>query len=241
MARLKRNAEAVFAQVLENRAGQIVTKQKCTIQVPVRFTESAVGLGQVGIDTFVYGLFALILDSGEYAVCNMTALLQINPYKQAIVTVDGVDYHEFHFDKDQVVIKTTDLVRRDELIYNILDEVVFKGKVPWYVEYEDLGKLFDSAAKHAGSNVGQTPEIMEFIASMISRTKDDRTKYIRTTAQSFKDVSIDQVDYVPLKSVFYSVNSTVNKLAGSYFSEGVVSALVIPSEQASTVEKIIRA
>lgn len=241
MPQYKRNAEAVLAQVVTSQNGQVTCKVPCKIHVPVRFTEGAVGLGQVGIDTYTYGLFAIILESGEYAVCNIVALMNINPYKQTTVTIDEVDYHEFHFEKNQVMIKNSVLVKRDELIYNVLDEVVFKGKVPWYVDYIDLGKIFDTAQKFAGSNAGETPEVIEFIASMVGRSSSDRTKFIREVATDYKGYKGDNVSFVPLKSVFYAVNNTVNKLAGSYFSEGVVSALVVPSEQASRVETLLRA
>lgn len=239
MSKYRRHAPAVLAQLTVNEAGQVLTKAKCKIQVPVRFSE--IGLGQIGIETYTYGLFPLILESGDYAVCNVTALFELNPSKLAMVTIDEVEYHEFHFDAGTVVFKSTDLVKRETLIYNVFDEFIFKGKIPWYVEYDDVGKLFDTAKKHAGSNVGNNAEVIEFVASMISRNKDDRTKFLRETIKSYKDTTIDKIDYVPLASVFWSVNSTMNKLAGSYFNDGVTSALVNPSERAHKIEKILRA
>lgn len=239
MAKYTRNAQAVLSQLVENKAGQVITKVPCKIQIPERFSER--GLGQVGIDTFAYGLFPIILETGEYVLCNVCALVELNPFKTMLVTIDEVPYHEFYFDANQVVIKTTDLVKRDTLMYNVLDELIFKGKIPWYVEYEDLGKLLDTAKLHADSNVGQTQEVMEFITSMIARSKDDRSKYIRLAADKLSDVGIGKLEYIPLNSVFYAVNSTVNKLSGSYFSDGVISALVTKSDKAEKIESILRA
>jgi hypothetical protein len=107
--------------------------------------------------------------------------------------------------------------------------------------YDDLGKLFDTAASHAGSNVGDNYEVIELIASMVTRSKEDRSKYIRSVAETYADVSDGKIDYVPLSSVFYSVNSTVNKIAGSYFTDGVVSALVVPTAKVDKIESILRA
>lgn len=239
MTKLHRDADLVLSNLVQNDAGQILTKVPCKIQVPVRFSE--VGLGEIGISTYTYGMFPIILESGQYAVCNVNAIMQLNPYKLSIVTIDEVDYHEFYFDSGDVVITTTDLLKRETLMYNVIDEFIFKGKIPWYVDYEDLGKLFDTAKYHAGSNVGQNLEVIEFIASMVSRSKEDRTKYIRSVGQTYKDFSLDRIDYVDLKSVFYSVNSTVNKLAGSYFNDGVASALVVPSTKVEKIESILRA
>lgn len=238
MAKYKRDAAHVLSHLVENPAGQILTKTACKIQVPVRFSE--VGLGDIGINTYTYGLFSIIMETGEYAVCNVNAIVELNPFKLSITTIDEVDYHEFFFDKGDVVIKTTDLIKKETLLYNVFDEFIFKGKIPWYVEYEDLGKLFDTAKYHAGSNVGINLEVIEFIASMVSRSKQDRTQYIRLAGEQYKDFSLETIDYVALKSVFYSVNSTINKLAGSYMADGIVSALVIPTTRVEKIESILR-
>lgn len=242
MTKYKRNAEAVLSQLVENNSGQVVCKTDCRIQIPTRFSETAVGLAEIGINTYTYGMFAIIRnDTNEYAVCNIAALVELNPFKVSLVTIDEVDYHEFYFEAGQVVIENTSLVKRDLLMYNIMDEIIFKGKIPWYMDYEDLGKMFDTAKYHANSNVGQNLETIEFITSMVTRSKQDRSKYIRAVGNSFKDFSLDKIEYVPLKSVFYSVNSTVNKLIGSYFTDGVTSALVKKTDKVQKIESILRA
>lgn len=238
MPKLVRDSAKVLAQLVENNAGEVITKQNCKIQVPVRF--STIGLGQIGINTHTYGLFALILDTGEYTVCNINSLIELNPSRLTIVDVNGVDYHQFEFEAYQVVIKTTTLVKRDSIMYNIFDEFIFKGKIPWYVDYEDLGKIFDSAKEYANSNVGSNQDVIEFIASLITRFKDDRSKPLRGRVTSYKEITNENVTYVPLNSVFYSVTSTLNKLAGSYFNDGVVSALVNKSTEVSQLESILR-
>lgn len=236
--KLKRSAPAVHAAVVENKSGQVIAKRHCKIQAPVRFTE--VGLGEVGVDTYIYGLYALILDTGEYAVMNVAAIMQLKPYKLSLTTIDDVDYYEFHFAPGDVVITTTSLVKREALMFNIADELFFKGKIPWYVEYEDLGRIYDTAKHHAGSNVAQVYEVVELLTSLVTRSKTDRTKQIRLAAKSYKDITIDTIDYVPLTSVYYSVSNTVNKIAGSYFEDGITSALVNPSDRVDKIEAILR-
>ncbi len=239
MAKYKRDPSFVLSILKETSTGQVITRVACKVQVPVRFTE--VGLGEIGINTFTYGLFPIILETGQYALMNVTALVQLDPYKLTAVTIDDIEYHEFHFQANQVLIKSMDVVKRDTLMYNVFDEFIFKGNIPWYVEYDDLGKLFDTAKKYGGSNVGTNLEVIEFIAAMVARSKDDRTKHIRSVCNSYNDAALDKVSYVPLNSVYYSVNNTLNKIAGSYFSEGVTSALVNQSKEQSKVEKLLRA
>lgn len=238
--KLKRDPQAVLSTLIQTPTGQVIAKENCKIQVPVRFSESNVGLGQVGIQTFTYGLFPIILENGNYSVCNVNALIELDPYKTLVVTLDEIDYHEFYFEPGSVIIKSTDLIQRETLMFNVMDEFIFKGKLPWYVEYDDLGHLFDTAKYHANSNVAQNPEVIEFIAALITRSKQDRTKYIRNVAKTYSDYELNKIDYIPLSNVFYSAHSTVNKLAGSYFNDGVISALVTPSENVEQIEKILR-
>lgn len=238
MKNLKRNPQAVLAQLVEDDSGQIFTKSDCIIQIPVRFSEK--GLGQVGVRNFTYGLFPIILPSGDYSVCNVAALIEIDPYKTLPIKIKDVEYHEFHFKADSVLIKTSDVVKRDTLMFAIMDELIFKGKIPWYVGYEDLGKIFDTAKDYGNSHVGQTYEVVEFIAAMVSRPKDERDKYLRAVINNYSDTSLDKIDYVPLQSIFYSVHSTLNKLAGSYFNDGITSALTTPTEEISKIESILR-
>lgn len=237
MNKLTRNPGLVKTKLVENKAGEVIVTEKCVIQVPARF--STIGLGQIGLETIIYGCFALILDTGEYSVFNINALVELCPSRTIIVEVDGVDYHQFEFDAYQVLIRTTDLVKRDSIIYNVFDEFIFKGKVPWYLDYDDVGKLFDTAKKYANSDVSKNQDVIEFLVSMISRNKQNRDKLVRNIASDYKDTK--NISYVPLSSVFYNVNNTLNKLAGSYFSQGVVSALVKKSDQISEIEKILRA
>ena len=216
-----------------------MAKTGLTVQFPVRFRE--IGLAQVGASSFVFGLFAIILDSGEYALCNVNALIEMGPAAVDIVTIEGNPYYNFHYAAGQVVMQTKELVCRAPLIFKAIDEFVFKGKIPWYVDYDDMGKLFDTAKKHARTSADILPSVVEFMAAYIARSKNDRTKYLREVAKSPKDFDRKNMEWVPMKSVFWSAPGTVNKLAGAYFSQGVTSALVNPSERVEKIERVLRA
>lgn len=237
--KLVRKPEVVLQQLAKNSANQVICKVACKVQVPLRFKDK--NLAEVGIRTFVYGFFPIILSTGEYAVMNLTSKVELAPSTTITTMVDGVEYYEFSFLPGSILFKNTYVLKDESMMFSVFEEFVFLGKVPWYAEYDDIGKLFDTAKKHGGSNVAQTPEVIEFIASMIGRRKDDKTKYLRTTVKSYDETKSDKVAYVPLKSVYYSVNSTLNKLAGSYMSAGIDSAIVAPSTTVENIESILRA
>lgn len=236
--KLLRDAARVHSYLKELPGGQLFTTKACKIQIPEHFLSR--GLAEVGIDTYVYGIYALIFEDDVYAVSNINAMIPITPSKILTTKIDDVAYYEFYFEENSVIIPDLNLVRSNNLIYTVFDELIFHGKIPWYLNYEDMGHLFASAKKHADSGVAQSYETIELIASMLARDHNDRTRYYRTSVQSKKDL-ITPPDYVPLMSVFYSATNTLNKLAGNYFTNGLVSALVTPTKETERIETILRA
>lgn len=235
--RLLRDADQVIPHLRELPSGELMTTKTCRIQIPKRFTQR--GLAEIGMDTYIVGLYPLIMDN-YYAVSNVNSMVKINPHRVTNITIGGVPYMEFAFLENQVLITNINLVKRDTLIYNIIDELVFKGNIPWYVGYDDLGKLFDTAGEYAGSGVGSNYEVIELMASILARNPRDRTQYYRMILDSEKDKAINP-SYVAMSSVYYAATNTLNKLAGSYFSDGVVSALVSPTTQVEKIEQLLRA
>lgn len=234
-----RNAAKVYQALTDEPGKPVIAKKALTIQFPVRFQE--IGLAQIGAKTFAFGLVAVILESGEYALLNVNAFLELGPAKIDLVKVDEVEYYSFRYEPGDVVIRTKELVRRTKLIFSAIDEFFFKGKVPYYVGYEDMGRIFDTAKKHAGTRANTSPPVIEFMAAYIARKKNDRIKFIRENANSYGDFAPDKLEWVPFNSVYWSRPGTVNKIAGAYFQEGIVSAIVNPSTRTEKVESILRA
>ena len=234
----QRHPEKVLGELLDLPGKPVIAKSKITIQVPARFRE--IGLAKVGAQTYIFGLFALILETGEYAVCNVNAYLELGSASVEKETIDETEYYNFTFEKGAVVIRTKELVARPALVYRAIDEFVFKGKIPWYMDYDDMGKLFDTAKSYAKSRADILPSVTEFIAAYIARDKDNRIKFLRETAQTYEDFD-KRLKWVPMQSVYWSAPGTVNKLSGAYFQDGIVSALVNPSERVEKIEGILRA
>lgn len=233
-----RNAEKVLSQLSDLPGKPVIAKSNLVIQVPCRFNE--MGLAQIGSSVFVYGLLAIILETGEYAVCNVVAYMELGSCIIDKTTIDDVDYYNFHFKAGDVVFKTKELIKRANLVFSAMREFFLNGKIPWYVSYEDLGKIFDTAKRHSGTRAEITAPIIEFMAGYVARDKEDRSKFLRETAKTKEDFK-KKLTWVPMKSVYWSAPGTVNKIAGAYFQDGIVSAIVNPSEKTEKIESILRA
>lgn len=235
---LIRDPKRVHANLRELEDGRLITLTGCRIYTPVRFSER--GLTSIGVETHIVGIYAIVVEDKYYGVSMVNAMMRIDPGVRNVVNIDGDDYYEFVFEAGSTVIASVNLVKTDVLTYRIYDEIISKGNVPWYLGYSELAKIFDTAKYHAGANIGGDHEVTELLVSMISRDPVDRTKYYRQSVRTSEDLNKIKPAFIPLKSVTYSATNTTNKLAGSHFSEGVVSALVSPSERTERIEELLR-
>lgn len=237
--KLIRDPKRVQAYLEELPDESLVCKKPVKIYVPARFAER--GLAQIGMETYIVGIFAIVVDDVYYGVSLVNAMMRIEPTSTLKIQIDGDDYYEFSFDAGSVVITSTQLVKTDVLVYRIYDEIISKGRVPWYLGYLELGKIFDTALYHAGANIGANQEVTELLVSMISRDEKDRTKYYRTAIKDLSELETNRPAFIPMRSVQYAPTNTTNKLAGSYFGDAVVSALVNPADRVERIESLLRA
>ena len=230
-----RNAQAVRKFLTVTSTHALVTSQECHIHMPVRFPDR--GLGEIGINNRCYGLFPLIMDDGNYMVFNFNAICDLNPYKFSQTVIDDEEYYVFSFAKDSVVIKNLNVVRVDTLIQNVMDEFVFKGKIPWYADYDkDVVRLFSTALTHADNRIVSSLQLFQMLTSSVCRLKSDVTKYVR---DNDKKGSVE-FQSVGISNIYHSVQSPINKITGSYMREGVISALNTRSKKIGKIEKILR-
>lgn len=235
---LQRDAKKVHEALKELDDGRLIALKELKIYIPARFAERE--LAFIGIETVIVGIYAIVVDDAYYGVSTVNAMMRIEPTITNKIKYEDEEYYEFVFPKGSTVLASVHLVRIDTLTYRIYDEIISKGRVPWYLSYSDMGRLFDTAKYHANANIGQNNEVTELIVSMISRDSKDRTRYYRQTVKTLDDVIKNPPAFIPLRSVQYAATNTTNKLAGSYFSDGLVSALVSPADRVERIEDILR-
>lgn len=236
--KLIRDPQRVKACLKELPDHRLVALKPVKIYIPCQFNER--NLATIGAETYIVGIYGIVVEDQYYASSTVNAMMRIEPTSIMRIEVNGEEYFEFSFDAGATIISSTLLVKQDTLVYRIYDEIYAKGRVPWYLSLFQVGRLFETAKKHAGANLGQNQEVGELIASIIARDETDRHKSYRSTVKSLDDLTRRQPAYIPMRSVQYAANNTLNKLAGSYFEEGVKSALVTPSDRTERIESLLR-
>lgn len=217
---------------------KLITTEDLEIFIPFRFHVG--DMINIGDNITVVGLFPLVIN-GKYTNCIVNAMIPITPSSLDKVTFNDNKYYRFKFDKNTIVIPDTELLQNDGVIYPLFKEIIAQGNVPWYIDYTDYGNLFSTAKEYANSGLISNPSLFYILVSMQSRSVEDRSIYYRVTIKDKDYVHTNPPVFIPLKSVVYSAGDTVNKLAGSYFKDGVVSALSNPSERVERLESILKA
>ncbi len=238
ITKLVRDASKIhgaLAEIMDNETPQLVCLEQMRIILPARFAER--NLASLGADTYIAGMYAMVVGN-HYAVMQVNAMTRIEPAETNSIMIDGDEYLEFIFDPGNVVISNLLLAKEDTLTYRIYDEILAKARVPWYIEYLDLAKIFDTAVKHAGARIGMNKELTELLVSLIARDPADRTRYFRqilTDAAKLRSKPY----YASLKDNTLMATNTVAKLGGGYFRQGTISALVSPAERVERIEEFL--
>ncbi|WP_144106708.1 hypothetical protein [Paraburkholderia sp. BCC1886] len=236
-SKLIRDPERVKGAILETADGKLIAQQPLKLYVPARFAER--GLASIGIETYVYGIYAMVLEDSFFAVSLVNAMIRIEPTSMMNIVIDGDEYYEFFFEKGATITPTTMLVKADTLVYRVFNEIIAGGHWPWYIGYSEAARILDTARYHAGANVGQNHEVTELLISMVARNPENRHQHYRAVIKSLDELVKHPPAFIPLRSVEYAADNTFTKLAGSYFSRGVVSALNSPSERQERIDSLL--
>lgn len=237
ITKLVRDPSKIRAQLKELPDGSVVCTSRMRIYVPQRFEER--NLASISAEVYICGIYAIANDEGYYGISTVNAMMRISPTSINTIKINGDGYYEFTFEPGSTVIASTDLVKSDTLTYYIFDEIFAKGQVPWYIGYNDLGTIFETAGKHAGVSLSDNREVIELIASIISRNPDNRYLSYRHIVKDQTTVMTKPPAYISLDTIQYTATNTTAKLAGSYMAEGVVSALINPSTRVERIESIL--
>ncbi len=234
---LKRDAARINSKIIIE-GSTLVAREDIKIHIPERFTSRK--LASIDFKTTTVGVFAIISKDGYYAVSRTPALIPLSPASTTVTVVNEVNYLEFGFDAGSVICPNIEIVQDNTLPYYIFEEIISKGRVPWYLNYEDVCKIFVSSIKYANFFFGNNNSIMELLASEIARDSSNAQIFYRTTVKSMEQASKMKPRMVPMRSVLYGANNTTARLLGAYFDESLTSALVNHSDRLEGVEEILR-
>lgn len=237
ISRLVRNPDKVKSNLIE-RGNELITKVPCKILIPARYVER--GLGTLEPEVYTIGIFALVMEDSYYSVSLAPAMMRLTPADVNHILIGEDPYIEFSFAKGAVVCPNLNLVVRDEMVYYVYSEFTAKGNIPWFMDRDDITMPYENAPKFCGVHVGANHAIMQMVHSSTLRVEDDKAVQYRHAVKTANDLKLKRAVNIPLRSIIWGPNNTFSRIIGSYFKEGLTTALVNPSERVEPIEDIIR-
>lgn len=231
------DADAVKATLKETPNGSLVTMTGCRIYIQESFR--AKQLISLGKRIMIVGFMAIVVD-GKYTVSTTPAMMEITPTKTRTVEIDGMSFYEFSFEKGSRVVKSIDLVMDNNLLYYLFEEVLARGRIPFFYDYLSLGTFFNGMFKYTGSSLIDTVSVGEMIIAQVARSQKDRKVPLRNLINNYSELKTTPFTWIPLRNVVDGSSDTVAKIAGSYTADGLDSAIVNPTDKIQPIERILR-
>ncbi len=231
---LKRDPEAVHKTLVENPDGSVTTTTGCFVVIPERYLERE--LAYVADEFQTLGIFALVTKDGTYAVSTAMAMLRLNPIATTKVTYKEAPYLILEFAPGSIVIHSTDVVKDEVLLYDVYNDFIDSGNIPWFITYDDMLLMFDSSIYFTGRKLGSNHAVFPLIISTIARSYKDRRLHFRLA----DPLQPKDLCWIPFNSIIYGPKTTTARLMGAYFDTGLVSALTTTNEIDERVETLLR-
>lgn len=230
-----RNPDRVHQALETTNDGSVIAKKACAIYLPQRWRNK--DLVHIANEIYITAIYALVVENSDYAISVVNTMIQVDPNTINEVVIDGTNFLEMVFDPGDRVFVNTEVIVNQKLLYSIFDEIVANGNVPAFMDYLDLGRLFETAKSFGDTQLAATPTILHMLLSMIARDPDDKMRYFR---QISTGNDLEQVSYVSLQSSIYGPTNTTARMMGANFSDNLNAAMIHPSEQQEDIEDILR-
>jgi len=226
----------LIAKLFKQTGNTIIANDDLNIVFPERYIDKS--LATLGSTVDVIAMVAIIDNQDNYGVMLMPITMTVTPNAIEDIMIDGKLYKSLLFDKGDVVVPNTIMVKNADFMYNLFDEFFVKGTVPWYISYDMLSDIFIESKKYANSGIGGDIVAFEILTATIARSAKDKHQQYRQTIKSTNDKS--PVEYVGLNSVYYSYVNTGAKLIGNYYGVAVTGAIVDKEKESTELVDMLR-
>jgi len=238
VSELKRDPE-YFKPILKQTGETVITKKDLVVLFPQKFVDK--GLSELGTTCYVMGIMALVdLEAKRYTVIKVPGRIQMQPAEIDTAVINDTEYVLLEFMEDTDIISNNNIVKEAGYMFDIFDLLLIKSKIPWYLNYKDVVEVFDKINKYTGSKAADNRAVIELLTSIVARIKKNKKIQYRNYVNEIGKENEKELEWVGLENIFYSFNSTVSKIAGSYMELGLVSAIINPEKEISDLEHVLR-
>lgn len=233
----KRDPERV-KRAIARLGDKTIAKETLTITIPEYFTKR--GLAEISSDIYIVAIYAIHTEDGFYANSCVPSQMRTEPSKISKTKIGGLDYYVFTYEPGATIVASNKLKKNNQIAYPIFNDILGKGNIPWQMDYDDVCNILAHAKQFANTDLAENWAVMDVFVSLIARDPQAQELPYRQNLKSFEQLVENPPVWSVIRSVQLMASSTLNKLSGAYFSDGVVSSLITETERTSKVEEIYR-
>ena len=223
-----------FKNIFKTVGDVVLTTKDIDIVFPERYITRE--LAVISSSVRLLGIYAILDRSNNYCIVNNSIVQQLAPYIISDVTVNGVVYKKCSFEANTPFLLNNNLIVTDSFLYDIFEEFLSKGNVPWYLDYNDLADIFANTERFNGKSVGNDPIALEILTSVVAKSSVGKDIPYRLV----KNKKLVKPEYIGLNDMRFAFDNTGSRLVGSYFSDGITTSIVDPETKTSEQTKILR-
>jgi hypothetical protein len=216
---------------------KLVVKKPCKVYIPGSYEFRR--LMTIGSKVNTLGIFLIVVEDKYQALFCAQAQVVLTPTASTKIKHADESVYEFYFEAGASLLDNTQFVKDDTKPYYIYNTYLDSGDVPFYVKYKHLLNIFKESKHYTGVTVGAHKGVIETVVATISRSKDDNMEQYRRVIKSYEDMDSNPPVYIPLSDPIYTASNTMAKLSGAYFDNGLVTALVKPTERVEAIEAVL--
>lgn len=205
---------------------------------PERYVQ--VDLAIMSDSTYIVGFFAIVDEQNNYGVSMIPAMIRTSPDRVNKVVIDDTTYMRLEYDPGSAVIEQMNVVKSDNLVHSIYQELMELAKIPFYYSYTDVPKFFLETTKYNGFKLGYDPVALEYLAGFMFRDPEQIGQSFRHRANAKKDINVIEPVVIGLSDVTIGSNNFITKVTKSYSTDGITSALNNPARRAERIETMLR-
>lgn len=179
-------------------------------------------------------IFSMEFDNNITFGYFLPGIINTQPSKTYKLTENETDYLVCEYQTGDIFITSKNILKQPFIAYVLFVECYMNGNIPEFISYNDSAFIFDKSREVCDFNVGVKHASIELINAHNARDPKNLNNRYR-----FTDMKTPPA-WIGFRNISYGTDSTTTKIIGSYFPDGVNSAIVNTSHEHHEMEDILR-
>ena len=207
---------------------------ECTKPIMVLFPSRYLDIGFAKIEMGVecLGVNMVMTEDHIYEVSTLPNMIRYLPTEIDEIEIEGKMYTRMKFDKN--FIESTDTIDMADPVFEELVEFFMKGNVPFFLEKDDIMKLFEKSARTTSKDIGKDPIPISMLIAVTARDESG------TTEVRLKNGYKGKIRWVSMINADLAYNNNLSRTMGSYQDRGMTAALNDDDPNVTEMEQIFR-